>query len=383
MTNVAAEFERAGLKIPIFVSGATTSLRHTAIKIAPNYSGLVVHAKDASHAVTICSRLMDKKNIDKYSKEINDEHQRMREMTSNIKKSSEISQLSIEDARTSKPSVSWSASNITTPSFIGTRTFKAHGLNELVDYIDWTFFFIGWQMKHKYPEILDHPEAGEEARELFADAKKDLEDIIKNNTLTADGVIGFFPANSVNENIEIYADEKRDKIITTLEFPRQLKSTCKPPVYNSLADFIAPKNSGIKDYIGCFALTTGIGSEDIMDELRTEGNEYKAIMLKFLSFRLVEAFAEAMHEKIRKELWGYAKDENLTIKELLECKYIGIRPAPGYACCPDHNLNPKIFKLLDAEKQTGIKLTESNMMYPESSVCGFYFSHPNSKYFPV
>lgn len=384
MVHVAKEMERREIKKPLLIGGATTSRIHTAVKIAPNYSKTTIHVLDASKSVPVVSNLLnkDKKTnndfIDKYKKEY-------LELRDNyLSKRAEKNLISLEEARNNKLKIEWKKTEITRPNFLGIKTLTDFPLSEIKKYIDWTPFFLTWELKGRYPQIFKDKKFGSEAKKLFDDAQKLLDKIIKEGLLTANGVVGIFPANTVNfDDIEIYSNEKKETAIKTLHTLRQQsqKSKSKPNI--ALADFIAPKKTGINDYIGAFAVTTGIGLEKIINKFEQEHDDYNSILSKALADRLVEAFAELLHEKTRKEYWGYSHDENLTNEEKIKENYAGIRPAPGYPSQPDHTEKPIIFDLLNVTENTGITLTESLAMYPAASVCGLYFSHPGSKYFNV
>jgi 5-methyltetrahydrofolate--homocysteine methyltransferase len=271
---------------------------------------------------------------------------------------------------------------ISKPDYTGVMIFKEHSLEKIVDHINWTFFFHEWRLNGKFPAIFGDPVKGKEAAKLFDDAQQMLKQIIKEKWLIANGVAGLFHANSVGDDIEIYSSDKKDKILMTFHFLRNQQQQENNPNY-CLADFISPKDSGITDYLGCFAITAGIGIERKIEEFNEANDDYSALMLKILSNRLAEAFAEVLHLKVRKDIWGYAKEEDLSIDELHLGKFRGIRPAPGYPACPDHSEKAEIFRILDAEKNTGISLTENYMMIPAASVCGWYFAHPQAKYFSI
>jgi len=280
--------------------------------------------------------------------------------------------------------VDWNKATLNTPNFLGIKKFKNFDLNEIRGRIDWTFFFINWELRHKFPEILNHPEYGKEAQKLFQDGQLLLDEIINRKTIKANGVLGIFPANSVGDDIEIYKDEKRKKVLTTFHTLRQQQKMEEEDRPNlALADTVAPKETGLKDYLGAFAVTGGFGVDDLVAKYKKDNDDYRAIMVQALANRLAEGFVEALHEKVRRELWGYSPEEKLTFEDMLHGKYRGIRPAPGYPACPDHTEKELIFKLLDAEKNTGIKLTESFAMSPEASVCGWYFACPKIRYFDV
>jgi 5-methyltetrahydrofolate--homocysteine methyltransferase len=384
MAHVAKEMERRGFKVPLLIGGATTSRIHTAVRIAPNYKGTTVHVLDASRSVPVVSNLIsdDKNTRDKFSKGIKDEYTKLRE--NHLKKKEAKNYLTIEAARENRLKSDWDKVEIVKPEKTGITVLKEFPLETLRKYIDWTPFFSTWEMKGKYPDILSNDKTGVEAKKLFEDANKLLDDIIKNKSLTANGVFGLFPANTVGQDdIEVYSDDARKgvkRVLHTIRTQTQ-KSDGLPNL--ALADFVAPKDSGKKDYIGAFAVTAGIGIEKIVGKFEKDHDDYNSIMTKALADRLAEAFAEHLHELVRKKYWGYAPDEKFENEDLVKEQYRGIRPAPGYPAQPDHTEKPIIFSLLDAEKNAGIKLTETFAMYPAASVSGLYFAHPDSKYFTV
>jgi 5-methyltetrahydrofolate--homocysteine methyltransferase len=380
MVHVAKEMERLGFKTPLLIGGATTSKVHTAVKIAQNYSGAVVHVNDASKSVPVASSLISEELRHEFMMDVNKDYDRVREQNKNAQSQNKF--IPIAEARANKFPIDFKATTIAKPVFIGNKVFTDYPLAELIDYIDWTPFFISWEMKGSYPKILKDPTRGEEARKLFDDAQKMLKQIINEKWLQANAVIGIYPANATtSDDIEVYEDEKRTKIKTVFHSLRQ--QTKKPAgQYNvALSDFVSPK--GVADYIGGFALTTGIGIDAHVERFEKDHDDYSAIMLKALADRLAEAFAELMHKKVRKEIWGYAKDETFSNEELIKEEYAGIRPAPGYPAQPDHTEKPLLFDLLDAEKNTGITLTESMAMIPTAAVSGLYFSHQQSHYFGI
>ncbi len=381
MVNVAQEMERRGLKIPLLIGGATTSRIHTAVKIAPSYSQSVIHVLDASKSVGVVNSLLNKELRSVFEKKIKSEYDELRENHS--KKQNEREFLTIGKARENKLKTDWNSIKIKKPYKPGITKFENIPLENLRKYIDWTPFFITWEMKGRYPEIFSNEKYGGEAKKLFEDANNLLDKIISEKLLIANGIVGIYPANSINDDIEIYTDETRGGILEIMNTIRQqsIKSKGLPNI--ALSDFIATKESGVKDYIGMFAVTAGIGIEKLIEHFENQHDDYNSIMAKAIADRLAEAFAEYLHEKVRKEIWGYSTEENLTNTELVDEKYIGIRPAPGYPAQPDHTEKLKIWKLLDVEKNTSIKLTESFAMYPAASVCGLYFANPNSKYFTV
>lgn len=384
MIHVAKEMERRGLKIPLLIGGATSSRIHTAVKIDPNYSGPVVHVLDASRSVPVVSDLLNE-NIDerrKFAQDIKTEYLNLRE--DYIKRKSGKNLISLDKARENKLKINWENGAVKKPAKTGITVLNNFDLNVLRKYIDWTPFFMVWELKGKYPSIFEDENVGAEAKKLFDDANSLLDKVILEKSLTANGVIGLFPANSVGvDDIEIYTDEARSGVKRTLHSLRQQnqKSSGEPNI--ALADFIAPKETEVKDYIGMFAVTAGIGIEKLIEKFEKDFDDYNKIMIKAIADRLAEAFAEHLHELVRKEYWGYSENENYSNEELIKENYIGIRPAPGYPAQPDHTEKPILFSLLDAEKNSGIKLTESMAMYPAASVCGLYFSHPQAKYFNV
>ncbi|MFA6027107.1 MAG: vitamin B12 dependent-methionine synthase activation domain-containing protein, partial [Ignavibacteriaceae bacterium] len=383
MVEVAKEMERRGMKLPLMIGGATTSRIHTAVKIAPHYSGAVIHVLDASRSVPVVSNLVNQdENVRKvFEEKIKTEYAKLRE--DHLKKREEKNYLSIEDARKNKFTCDWKNTPISIPKKLGVTVLENYPLKILRNYIDWTPFFQTWEMKGKYPKIFDDPSTGAEAKKLFDDANKLLDKIISEKLLQANGVIGLFPANSEGDDIEVYADESRKRILHSLHTLRNQNTKAETANNLALADFIAPKEIGVKDYFGAFAVTTGIGIEKLIEKFEKDHDDYNSIMVKALADRLAEAFAEHLHEKVRKEFWGYDADENLSSEELVKEKYRGIRPAPGYPAQPDHTEKKIIFDLLQAEKNTGIQLTESLAMYPTAAVSGLYFAHPHAKYFNV
>jgi 5-methyltetrahydrofolate--homocysteine methyltransferase len=380
MAHVAKEMERRNIKLPLLIGGATTSRVHTAVKIAPHYSQPVVHVLDASRSVTVVSSLLGD-NKQAFSEKINAEYDELRKQ--HLGRKSDKKYVTIEKARQQRIPIDWTKVNVTKPSFIGNKVFNDFSLEKIRKNIDWTPFFQTWELFGKYPAILKDEKVGAAAKSLFDDANKLLDRVIAEKILTAKGVAGFYPANAVGDDVELYEDDTRKKVLTTFHFLRQQNEKALSQKYYSLADYIAPKDSGVNDYMGFFAVTAGIGIEKMIEKFEKDHDDYNSILLKAIADRLAEGFAETLHELVRKELWGYAKDEHLTPQELAEEKYTGIRPAPGYPACPDHTEKRILFNLLRAEKQAGITLTESFAMYPASSVSGFYFSNPESKYFGV
>jgi 5-methyltetrahydrofolate--homocysteine methyltransferase len=382
MVNVASEMERRGLEIPLLIGGATTSRVHTAVKIEKNYKrSQTIHVNDASRSVTVVERLLSE-DRNEYIGEIQKEYEKVRFHHAN--KSSRKEFLSIQDARQNKLQIDWELSPPEKqPKKLGLEVFMEYSLREIASYIDWTPFFQTWDLHGKFPAILEDPVVGTEASKLYHDATEMLKEIITNKWLQAKAVIGLWPANTSDaDTIEVYDPASGDKIHEFFTMRQQVKKAKDQPNY-SLADFIAPKNSGKRDYIGGFAVTSGHGIEKHLERFRAMHDDYSVIMLKALADRLAEAFAELMHEKIRKDFWGYASNESFSNAELIREKYQGIRPAPGYPACPDHTEKPGLFRLLNAEENAGINLTETYAMFPAASVSGLYFSHPESKYFGV
>ena len=397
MVYVAKEMERTGMKQPLLIGGATTSKTHTAVKIEQQYKGTTVHVLDASRAVAVASSLLNEneKARNEYKQSIRTEYEQVRALRSNRKSSKRY--LSLKNARHNKTKMNWESFTPVKPSFLGTKIFTDFNLAELVPFIDWTPFFQSWQLAGKYPAILTDEIVGIEATKLFNDAQVMLKRIVDEKWISAKGVIGFWEANTVNsDDIEInysllvdsFSSEStlkpktnNEQLTTVLHNLRQQNEKAPGQPNFCLSDYIAPKETNKKDYVGGFAVTTGIGIEAWVEKFEKDNDDYNAILLKALADRLAEAFAECMHYKVRTEFWGYVKDEKLSSEELIEEEYIGIRPAPGYPACPDHTEKKTLFKILDAENATGIKLTESYAMYPASSVSGFYFAHPDAKYF--
>ncbi|MDP1622896.1 MAG: methionine synthase [Bacteroidales bacterium] len=378
MVHVAKEMERVKFTIPLLIGGATTSDIHTAVKIEPFYSHSVVHVKDASKAVGVVSKLLSAEAKKDFTESIKKKYEGIR---NTYDKKADHSYISLIDARKNKLQIDWATTKVYRPQAIGNKVFIEYPLEEIVKYIDWTFFFHAWKLNGKYPAILTDPVKGEEATRLFNDARQLLKEITGKKMLIARGVIGIYPCNSNGDDVDIYADESGSKVLTTFHFLRnqQLKDDGQPNL--CLADFIAPKDSGFIDYIGGFAVTAGLGVEEWVTRFEQELDDYNAILIKILADRMAEAFAELMHERVRKEFWGYVKDERLDVTAMIREKYQGIRPAPGYPACPEHSEKRILFDLLEAEKQVNIQLTENYAMYPAASVSGFYFSHPLSQYF--
>ena len=381
MVNVAKEMERRGFELPLLIGGATTSQVHTAVKIAPQYSGPVVHVKDASLASGVVSKLLSKDAAPQYIREIEAEHEKTRERRK--AQSADTEYLPIGAVRERRFSPDWSSYEPKEPQFIGTKAFVDYPIAEIAEYIDWGFFFYSWEMKGRFPDILDDPKFGEEARKLYADAQALLKRIINEKRLCAHGVLGLWPANATDDdNIELYADEGRAELAGVIQTLRQQKAKKETPYYLSLSDYVAPKSTGVRDFMGAFAVTAGDGLDELVAEFKAEGDDFTAILSKVLADRLAEAFAERLHERVRREFWGYAPHEDLDIEGLLHIEYQGIRPAPGYPPCPDHKDKAIIWELLQPEPY-GLTLTESYMMVPPASVSAYCFMHPESKYFSV
>jgi 5-methyltetrahydrofolate--homocysteine methyltransferase len=382
MVHVAKEMQRLGYTQPLLIGGATTSPAHTAVKIDPQYKGAVIYVKDASRSVGVCQQLVTKDTRDEYVANIKAEHERRREQHRN--KSVKSPQLTLAEARVKKLKLDWSAYSPPVPNFLGLRAFESYPLAELVPYIDWMPFFNAWEFAGKFPDILRDPVVGEAASNLYADAQKMLKTLVDERWLQARAVVGFFPANTVgDDDINVYVDETRTKPVARLHQLRQQKSKPQDQAQLCLSDFVAPAHSGRADYIGAFAVTAGIGIDAHVARFEAAHDDYSSIMLKALADRLAEALAERMHERVRREFWGYAAQEQLDSTGLIREEYRGIRPAPGYPACPDHTEKATLWKLLDAERTAGITLTESFAMFPTAAVSGFYFSHPRSQYFGV
>jgi len=380
MVYLASEMQREGFTIPLLIGGATTSKAHTAVKIAQKYNHPAVHVLDASRSVPVASALLsdNKEARDVFVANLDVEYEQVREAHNNRAGHKEY--VSFEAAKANKFKIDWEKEEIKTPKKLGVHVFDDYSIEELSNYIDWTPFFSTWELKGKYPAIFENEYVGEEAKKVFADAQKMLKQIIDEKWLTAKGVYGIWPANTVGEDIEVY-DPESGKLIKLLHSLRQQNKKAANIANLSLADFIAPKESEKQDYIGGFAVTTGLGIEPYVKRFEDDHDDYSSIMLKALADRLAEAFAELLHKRVRREFWGYAETETLDNEELIKEKYQGIRPAAGYPACPDHTEKPLIFELLDAQKNTGIELTESFAMYPTAAVSGLYFASPHAKYF--
>ena len=380
MVHVAKEMQRRGMNLPLLIGGATTSKAHTAVKIEPQYEHPVIYVTDASRAVGVAGRLLAPNLKSAYVAEIREEYEKVRER--NAKRRPKAADLDYTQARKRRFRTDWNSHTPTKPNTLGLMTFDDYDLEELVERIDWTPFFMSWQLTGKYPKILNDEVVGEAAQNLFADAQVMLRKLIDEKRVHARGVIGLWPANSVDDDvIEVYADESRTEVVERLHHIRQQTTKGRDGICYSLADFIAPKESGKADWIGGFAVTTGHGVDELSKAYEAAGDDYNAIMVQALTDRLAEAFAERMHERVRKEFWGYAPEETLDNDALIAEKYQGIRPAPGYPACPDHTEKATLFRLLNASENTGLTLTENFAMWPAAAVSGWYFSHPQSKYF--
>ena len=406
MVHNAKEMERQGFKIPLLIGGATTSAAHNAVKIAPHYSEPVIHVLDASRVIGVVSQLLNPDSKPAFVAETRAKQEKQRVEFADRKGARKM--LSLAEARNRHQPVDWATVEIPKPEFIGTRVFTtddaairaqrttvrgqgsqplnsqlaALSLAEIADYIDWAPFFSSWELHGRFPDILTDEVVGAEATKLYADAQAMLKKIIAEKRYTARAVIGFWPANSVGDSVELYTDESRTTVLKTFHFLRQQNEKATAQFNHCLADYIAPKSSGRADYLGGFAVTTGHGVEEFAKTFEAKQDDYGAIMAKALGDRLAEALAELMHKKER-DFCGFGKTENLEMKDIIREKYLGIRPAPGYPACPDHTEKPPLFDLLNATELTGITLTESNAMHPPSSVSGHYFNHPDSKYFAV
>ncbi|PSU69633.1 methionine synthase [Photobacterium phosphoreum] len=380
MVYVAKEMQRRGFEVPLLIGGATTSKAHTAVKIEQNYQQPVVYVSNASRAVGVCSALLSEQQKPAFVERLAAEYDIVREQ--HARKKPRTPPVSLDQARANAVVLDWVNYTPPAPKKAGVHTFTDFPVAKLRQYIDWTPFFMTWSLSGKYPTILRHEVVGVEATKLFADANQILDDIERTGMIKANGVCGLFPANNIGDDIEVYTDETRTEVLTVLHGLRQQTKKPKGPNY-CLSDYIAPKESGKADWIGAFAVTGGIGEYDIADQFKAQGDDYNAIMVQAVADRLAEAFAECMHQMVRKQIWGYAADEDLSNDDLIREKYQGIRPAPGYAACPEHTEKGAIWQLLDAEANTGMVLTESYAMWPGAAVSGWYFSHPDARYFAV
>ncbi|MBV8146669.1 MAG: B12-binding domain-containing protein, partial [Gammaproteobacteria bacterium] len=379
MVHVAREMQRQEFELPLLIGGATTSPAHTAVKIAPQYRSPVVYVKDASRAVGVCQSLTQPAQRAAFIARVGEEHQRRREQHAG--KTVKVPEASLAAARSNRARIDWSAYAPLAPRVPGIQRFAEYPLAELLGYIDWMPFFHAWEFAGKFPDILSDPVVGEAASNLYADARRMLKSLIAERWLTVSAVLGLFPANAVGDDVEIYAGEARREPLVTLNFLRQQKGKAPGQPHESLADYVAPAGSGVRDYFGAFAVTAGIGIEEHVARFERSHDDYSAIMLKALADRLAEAAAEHFHERVRRELWGYAPAESLTNEQLVREEYRGIRPAPGYPACPDHTEKAKLWQLLDVERNAGIRLTDSFAMYPTAAVSGWYIAHPQARYF--
>jgi 5-methyltetrahydrofolate--homocysteine methyltransferase len=381
MVHVAREMKRQRFEVPLLIGGATTSPAHTAVKIDPEYDGPVAYVKDASRAVGVCQSLVTPEHRAEFVAKLKSGHAERREQHKGRKVKAPA--FSLAEARANRFRCDWAAYRPPVPKMAGVRLFENLPLEELVRYIDWMPFFNAWEFAGKFPDVLTDPVVGEAASNLYADARRMLKQMIAERWVQANAVIGFFPANSLDDDIEVYADESRAQVRYRLHHLRQQKPKPAGQPHYALSDFVAPRDSGVKDWIGAFAVTTGIGLDDKVREFEARQDDYSSIMLKALADRLAEALAERMHERARREFWGYAPEERFTNDQLVREEYRGIRPAPGYPACPDHTEKATLWRMLDVEKTAGIQLTESFAMYPTAAVSGWYFSHPEARYFQV
>src|SRR5438552_307904 len=378
MVHVAREMERLGFKLPLLIGGATTSRAHTAVKIAPHYSEPVVHVLDASRAVPVTTSLLSDEGKSAFVVQHRAEYEALRQAHSAPRQTV----VSLETARARRTPIRWRAEDLPVPSFTGVRVLGNFPLATLRDFIDWSPFFHTWGLKGVYPRILEHEGQGAQARQIFSEANALLDTIIEKNLITVRGVYGLFPASAVGDDVELYTDGAREKVLERFHFLRQQSNKEGSEPCRSLSDFIAPKETGLRDHIGAFAVTSGIGLKELCDCYRAKHDDYNAIMAEALADRLAEAFAECLHKRVRDE-WGYGRSENLSTADLIQEKYRGIRPAAGYPACPDHTEKGPLWRLLDVQANTGMMITESFAMWPGSSVSGLYFAHPESRSFSL
>jgi 5-methyltetrahydrofolate--homocysteine methyltransferase len=382
MAFVASEMDSEGFQVPLLIGGATTSRVHTAVKIAPQYHAPTIHVLDASRAVGVASSLLSESGgRDAFVQGIKDEYQGIRD--ARAERAAGERRPSLAEARANRLVIDWRAAPAPKPCFLGIKALDRYPLTELVDRIDWTPFFQTWELAGHYPAILEDPNLGKAARDLFADAERMLRSMVTDQTLTARGVVGFFPANAVGDDIELYDDDSRQRVVGVIRTLRQQMAKRDGRPNLALADFVAPKDTGLRDYVGAFAVTAGHGLEALVAKAEASHDDYSAILAKALADRLAEAFAERLHERVRTELWGYARDEALDNTALIKERYQGIRPAPGYPACPDHTEKQALFDLLQAQANAGITLTESFAMLPTAAVSGWYFWRPEATYFGV
>jgi 5-methyltetrahydrofolate--homocysteine methyltransferase len=378
MTHVAREMERQGFELPLLIGGATTSRAHTAIKIAPAYSKPVVHVLDASRAVPVTTSLLSVHGREAFIAQHHAEYAQVRRAHAGPKQAL----VTLEAARANATPIVWREEDVARPSTLGPHVLEDVPLATLRDYIDWTPFFHTWELKGVYPRILEHDKYGSEARKIFAEANVLLDEIVAKKLLTARGVYGIFPANATGDDVQLYKDASRLEPLTRFHFLRQQAASEKNGPNRSLADFIAPAATGLRDHIGAFAVTTGVGLKELCDSFRAKHDDYNAIMAEAIADRLAEAFAEYLHKVARVD-WGFGGTEDLSIADLIAERYRGIRPAAGYPACPDHTEKGTLWELLDVERTAGMRLTESFAMWPGSSVSGLYFAHPESRYFTL
>jgi 5-methyltetrahydrofolate--homocysteine methyltransferase len=381
MVFVAEEMERQGFVVPLLIGGATTSLVHTAVRIAPKYHGPVVYVQDASRGVGVASNLLSETLRDPFVERTRKQYDEARER--HLARREQVKRHPIERARQLKAVIDWSGYEPPVPNALGLTVFEDYPLEDLLERIDWKPFFQTWELSGSFPQILDDPTVGESARGVYEDGREMLHQIVEERWLRARAVVGLWPANATGDDIELYTDDTRREVLTTVHTLRQQTNAEQDRENLALADFIAPRETELADYLGGFAVTAGLGIEEQVARFEAEHDDYRAIMLKALADRLAEALAERMHERVRRELWGYATDEALDNEALIAERYRGIRPAPGYPACPDHTEKRTLFELLDAERNAEIELTESFAMLPGASVSGWYFSHPQAHYFGV
>jgi 5-methyltetrahydrofolate--homocysteine methyltransferase len=378
MAHVAREMERQGFKLPLLIGGATTSRAHTAVKIAPHYSQPVIHVLDASRAVPITSSLLSDEARPAFVEQVRAEYEALRKSHA----APRLKIVPLETARARRTPIEWRSEDLPAPEFLGVRVLNEFPLATLREFIDWSPFFHAWGLKGVYPRIFDHPEHGAQARQLFAEGKVLLDRMVNEKLVTARGVYGFFPASAIGDDLEIYADSTRGTVLERFHFLRQQSNRDGNEACRSLSDFVAPRETGLPDHIGAFAVTSGIGMAELCNRFRAAHDDYNAIMAEALCDRLAEAFAECLHKRVRDE-WGYGRAEQFSNAELIQEKYRGIRPAAGYPSWPDHTEKGAIWRLLNTQANTGMELTESFAMWPGSSVSGIYFAHPQSRYFTL
>jgi 5-methyltetrahydrofolate--homocysteine methyltransferase len=378
MVHVAREMERQGFTQPLLIGGATTSRAHTAVKIAPHYSQPVVHVLDASRAVPVTTSLLSDDGKTEFVAQHRAEYERLRKAHA----SPRAALVPLEQARARRTPIEWRVEDVPVPEFTGVRVLDDFPLATLREFIDWTPFFHAWELKGVYPRILDDERQGAQARQIFTEANALLDRMIAEKLITARGVYGLFPASAVDDDVELYSEDARDQVLERFHFLRQQAQAESMQPCRSLSDFIAPRETGLRDHIGAFAVTSGIGLKKVCDDFRAKHDDYNAIMAEAIADRLAEAFAECLHKRVRDE-WGYGRAEGLSTDELIHEKYRGIRPAAGYPACPDHTEKGTLWRLLNVEANTGMQITESFAMWPGSSVSGLYFAHPQSKYFTL